>query len=79
MSRPRLASWLLAGAIGLLAVALIGRAADVLGDTAVDALSLAGLGLLALGQGVRTTYDRSARTLIVLLLVLALIAFVLMD
>lgn len=79
MTRPRLAGWLLAGAIGLLAVALIGKAADLLGDTTVDALSVAGLGLLALGQGLRATYDRRPRTLLVLLLVLVLIGLVLMD
>jgi hypothetical protein len=79
MTRPRLASWLLAGAIVLLAVALIGQTADLLGDATVDGLSVAGLALLALGQGVRVTYDRRPRTLIILLLVLVLILFVLID
>ena len=79
MSRARIASGLLAGAIGLLAVALIGQTADLLGDTTVDALGVAGLALLALGQGVRVTYDRRPRTFVILLLVLVLIFFVLID
>lgn len=73
------ATALLLAAIALLAVALIAQAADLLGDAAVDALSISGLGLLALGQGVRAAYDRRPRTLVILLLVLVLIALVLLD
>lgn len=79
MTRSRAAAGLLGAAIVLLAVALIGQAADLLADTAVDALSIAGLALLASGQGVRATYDRRPRTLVILLLVLALIVVVLVD
>ncbi len=79
MSRRRLSAWLLGGAIVLLAVALIGQTAELVRDAAVEALSLAGLGLLALGQAVRATYDRRPRTILILLLILALTAFVLID
>jgi hypothetical protein len=79
MSPLRVANALLSVAVLVFAAALVGRAADVLSETAVDALALAGLGLLAVGQAIRVTIERSVRTVAILLLVLALIAFVLID
>lgn len=70
---------LLGAAIAILAVALVGQATDALGERAVDALAVAGLGLLAVGQGLRAWIDRRPRSLLVLLLVLALVVFVLVD
>lgn len=79
MNARTLATALLAGAIALLAVGLIANAADLFSGDAVDAISVAGLGLLAIGQGVRATYDRRPRSLLVLLLILALILVVLIE
>jgi hypothetical protein len=79
MSPLRVANALLAVAVLVLAAALVGRAADLLSEPAVDALAVAGLGLLAVGQAIRVTIERSVRTVAILLLVLALIAFVLID
>lgn len=79
MNARSISTALLAGAIALLALGLIANAADLFSDDVVDAVSVAGLGLLAGGQAVRATYDRRPRSLLVLLLILALIAFVLID
>ncbi|MEX2212091.1 MAG: hypothetical protein WD689_10065 [Gaiellaceae bacterium] len=70
---------LLAGAIVLLVVALAGGAFDAFSDGTVDAIALAGLALLAVGQGLRAWRDRSTRTVLILVGILALIAFVLID
>lgn len=69
----------LAAAIVVLLVALVGRAADAFSEATVDALAVAGLGLLAVGQALRVWAERSMRSLVILLLVLALGAFVLLD
>ena len=69
----------LAAAIVILVVALIGRAVDAFSETAIDALAVAGLGLLAVGQALRVWAERSMRSVVILLLVLALGAFVLLD
>lgn len=79
MNARTVATALLGGAVALLAVGLVANAADLFSEDAVDAVSVAGLGLLAVGQGVRASYDRRPRSLLVLLLILALIAFVLID
>ena len=70
---------LLGAAIAILAVALVGRAVDGFSDTVVDALAVVGLGLLAVGQALRAWAERSMRSVAILLLVLALGAFVLLD
>jgi hypothetical protein len=70
---------LLAAAILILAVALVGRAVDGFSEATVDALAVAGLGLLAVGQALRAWSERSPRSMLILLLVLALGAFVLLD
>lgn len=67
----------LAAAIVILVVALVGRAVDGFSETTVDALAVAGLGLLAVGQALRAWAERSMRSVVILLLVLALGAFVL--
>lgn len=70
---------LLAAAVAVLVVALVGSAADLWEEGVTDVLAVAGLGLLALGQGIRAWAERNRRSLLVLLLVLALIAVVLAD
>jgi hypothetical protein len=70
---------LLLGAIVLLAVALVGQATDAFADDAVDVLALIGLGLLAVGQAIRAAREQSTRAWVILLLILALAAFVLFD
>ena len=79
MNARTVATALLGGAVVVLAVALVANAADLFSDDAVDALSVAGLGLLAVGQGIRASYDRRPRSLLVLVLILALILVVLID
>jgi protein-S-isoprenylcysteine O-methyltransferase Ste14 len=69
----------LAAAIVILVVALVGRAVDAFSETTVDALAVTGLGLLAIGQALRVWAERSMRSVVILLLVLALGAFVLLD
>ena len=70
---------LLGGAIAILAVALVGKAVDGFSERTVDILAVAGLGCLAVGQALRAWTDRSRRSLLILLLVLALGAVVLFD
>ena len=70
---------LLGAAILILVVAFVGRAADALSETVVDALALAGLALLAVGQALRVAADRSVRNVLILLLVLGLALAVLLD
>jgi hypothetical protein len=70
---------LLGAAIAVLVAAFVGRAADAFSEDALDALALAGFALLAAGQALRAWADRSRRSLLILLLVLALGAFVLLD
>lgn len=79
MAGRTLTTILLAAAILVLAVGLVGRATDVLGDDAVDALAVAGLGLLAVGQAIRAYRDRRPRSVVILLLVVALALVVLLD
>ena len=79
MNARTVATALLGGAVALLAVGLVANAADLFSEDAVDAVSRAGLGLLAVGQGLRASYDRRPRSLLLLLLILGLIAFVLID
>jgi protein-S-isoprenylcysteine O-methyltransferase Ste14 len=69
----------LGAAIVILAVALVGRAVDVFSESTVDALAVAGLALLAVGQALRVWAERSMRSVAILLLVLALGAFVLLG
>lgn len=69
----------LAAAIVILAVALVGRAVDGFSEETVDALAVAGLALLAVGQALRVWAERSMRSVVILLLVLALGAFVLLG
>lgn len=70
---------LLGAAIVILAVALIGRAVDAFDDDTVDVLALVGLGLLAVGQAIRVSRERTMRSAAILLLVIALIIVVLLD
>jgi hypothetical protein len=72
----RLSSLLLALALVLLAVALVGHGFDAFAERTIDWLALFGLALLASGQALRATREQSLRAWLVLALVVGLAAYI---
>jgi hypothetical protein len=79
VSRRTLANVLLVATVGLFGLAAAADAIDAIGERGRTAAALAGLGLLLLAQGIRAYTDRSARPLVVLLLVGGLLAVLLFS